>query len=137
MNRARCVAAITAVLIAGSLASGRAGGLFDQKLSTDQQIVHVLNRLTFGPRPGDVERVRRIGVAKWIDQQLHPDQIAEDPAVGGRLAKLRTWPLLTWQLMEQFGSPPQAQLRPPSAMAFSSLTPEQSGRLFNCSVDER
>jgi len=137
MSRVRYVAAIAAILLTGSIASGRAGGLFDQKLSTDQQIVHVLNRLTFGPRPGDVERVRRIGVAKWIDQQLHPEQIAEDPAIGAKLAQLRTWPLLTWQLMEQFGLPPQAQLRPPSAVAFSSLTPEQSGRLFNCSVDER
>jgi uncharacterized protein (DUF1800 family) len=137
MNRARRAAAIAAVLMVSALASLRAGGAFDQKLSTDQQIVHVLNRLTFGPRPGDLERVRRIGVARWIDQQLHPEQIAEEPVVGARLAKLRTWPLLTWQLMEQFALPPQAQVRPPSAVAFSSLTPEQSGRLFNCSIDER
>ena len=137
MNRARRAAAIAAVLMASALASLRAGGAFDQKLSTDQQIVHVLNRLTFGPRPGDLERVRRLGVARWIDQQLHPEQIAEDPVVDARLAKLRTWPLLTWQLMEQFGLPPQAQVRPPSAVAFSSLTSEQSGRLFNCSIDER
>src|SRR6476659_3535259 len=38
-------------------------------------IVHVLNRLGFGAMPGDVERVRRMGLDKYIDQQLRPDAI--------------------------------------------------------------
>jgi uncharacterized protein (DUF1800 family) len=45
-----------------------------------QQIVHVLNRMTFGPRPGDVEAVRRMGLRAYIDQQLHPETI-DDSAV--------------------------------------------------------
>jgi hypothetical protein len=53
------------VVIAGSL-SGAATGRFDQKLSKDKQVLHVLNRLTFGPRPGDIDRVRDVGVEKWI-----------------------------------------------------------------------
>ena len=36
------------------------------------RIVHTLNRLSFGPRPGDVEKVRKLGLEKWIDLQLHP-----------------------------------------------------------------
>jgi uncharacterized protein (DUF1800 family) len=40
-------------------------------------ITHVLNRATFGPRPGDVEKVRGIGLAAWIDQQLHPERITD------------------------------------------------------------
>src|SRR5690349_21084811 len=40
-------------------------------LAPKQQAVHVLNRLAFGPRPGDVERVQRIGVQQYIDEQLH------------------------------------------------------------------
>ena len=48
-----------------------AAGPFNQKLTPDQQIIHALNRLTFGPRPGDIEQVRRIGLNKWIEQQLH------------------------------------------------------------------
>ena len=36
---------------------------------------HALNRLAFGARPGDVERVMRIGVDRWIEQQLHPERI--------------------------------------------------------------
>src|SRR5438445_10049186 len=41
----------------------------------DATIVHVLNRLAFGPRPGDVAKVRAMGVDKWIDLQLHPERI--------------------------------------------------------------
>src|ERR1700751_6321174 len=44
------------------------------------QALHALQRLSFGPRPGDIERVRAMGLDKWIDQQLHPDHI-DDSAV--------------------------------------------------------
>ncbi len=52
---------------------------FEKKLTKDRQIVHALNRLTFGPRPGDVEAVKKLGLKRWIDWQLHPDRIAENP----------------------------------------------------------
>jgi len=52
-------------------------------------ISQTLNRIGFGERAGDVDRVRAIGLTRYIDQQLHPDRIA-DPAVAGRLAGLRT-----------------------------------------------
>ena len=44
---------------------------------TTRQAEHALNRLAFGARPGDVERVLRIGVDRWIEQQLHPERIAD------------------------------------------------------------
>src|SRR4051812_46620020 len=47
-------------------------------LPADQQIIQAINRLTFGPRPGDVAKVRAIGLDKWIDLQLHPDKINDD-----------------------------------------------------------
>ena len=47
--------------------------------SEDARISHALNRLTFGARPGDLEQVRAMGLKAWIDQQLHPDNIAENP----------------------------------------------------------
>ena len=50
----------------------------------------MLDRLTFGARPGDAEAVRRLGVKKWIDQQLHPDRIAENPELASRLAPLES-----------------------------------------------
>jgi uncharacterized protein (DUF1800 family) len=46
-----------------------------RQLSTQEQAVHVLNRLAFGARPGDIDRVKAIGVDRWIDQQLHPERI--------------------------------------------------------------
>ena len=49
-----------------------AGGMPEQ-----QRAIHALNRLTFGPRPGDVERVSAMGLDKWIDEQLHPEKIAD------------------------------------------------------------
>jgi uncharacterized protein (DUF1800 family) len=47
-------------------------------LSEEQKILHLLNRAGFGPRPGDVERVRQIGVERYIEEQLHPENLADD-----------------------------------------------------------
>src|SRR5271168_3648763 len=54
-----------------------------------KRAVHALNRLTFGPRPGDVQQVLAMGVDNWIDLQLHPERIS-DNAVESRLAGFRT-----------------------------------------------
>ena len=59
------------------------------KLSQDQRILHVLNRLGFGARPGDLERVRAIGVDKYIEQQLFPEKI-DDSASEAKLQNLAT-----------------------------------------------
>jgi uncharacterized protein (DUF1800 family) len=55
----------------------------------DKTILHVLNRIGFGARPGDVDRVREIGLAAYIDQQLHPERIADAP-LSARLAGFET-----------------------------------------------
>jgi uncharacterized protein (DUF1800 family) len=59
-------------------------------LAPDQQAVHVLNRLAFGPRPGDVERVQHMGVQRYIDEQLHPESIPMPPELAARLDQLAT-----------------------------------------------
>src|SRR5258706_4824656 len=51
----------------------------DRELPADQQIIQALNRLTFGAKPGDILKVRAIGLDKWIDQQLQPEKINDDP----------------------------------------------------------
>ena len=56
-------------------ASAAAPRLDHRELAADQQVIHALNRVAFGPRPGDVQKVRAIGLDKWIDQQLHPESI--------------------------------------------------------------
>jgi uncharacterized protein (DUF1800 family) len=74
-------------------------------MDDDKRIVHALNRLTFGVRPGDVERVRAMGLDKWLEQQLHPDRI-DDSAMEARLAPFRTLRMSTKDMVENF-PPPQ------------------------------
>ena len=56
-------------------------------LNEQQKIVHLLNRAAFGPRPGDVERVKQMGIAAYIDEQLHPERLS-DAAITTKLASL-------------------------------------------------
>jgi uncharacterized protein (DUF1800 family) len=74
----------------------------------DALIAHALNRLGYGPRPGDVEKVRAIGLDEWIDGQLHPSRIA-DPAVAPHLASLRTIRLSTGDLLAHYEVPREAK----------------------------
>ena len=83
-------AAVVALAANGATPPGNTTARFDAKLSTEQKIQHVLDRLTFGARPGDFEQVRKLGVEKWIELQLHPERIAENPALEARLKPLDT-----------------------------------------------
>jgi uncharacterized protein (DUF1800 family) len=82
-------------------------GLPITDLNADEAIQHALNRLTYGPRPGDVERVRQMGLAKWIDQQLNPKSI-DDSAVEARLNIYPTLKMSSAQLMVEYPNPKQA-----------------------------
>jgi uncharacterized protein (DUF1800 family) len=73
-----------------------------------KQAVHALNRLTFGPRPGDVDHVMAIGLDKWIDQELHPDNI-DDSGLEARLSWLRTLRMNTREIVENF--PPEQMIK--------------------------
>lgn len=59
-------------------------------LTQEQQAVHVLNRLAYGPKPGDIERVSQMGVQRYIDSQLNPATIAYPADLTERLATLDT-----------------------------------------------
>src|SRR3954466_6594880 len=71
---------------------------------TDRKIVHVLNRIAFGPRPGDLERVERLGVDRYIDQQLHPERI-DDAAMRAKVAGPRTLSLSSAQMADEYDRP--------------------------------
>ena len=77
-------------------------------MDEQKRALHALNRLAFGPRPGDVERVTAMGVDKWIDQQLHPDKI-DDHALDARLEPFRTLRMNTREIVENF--PPPAVIK--------------------------
>jgi uncharacterized protein (DUF1800 family) len=73
-------------------------------LSEPRQILHVLDRLGYGPRPGDVEAVRRMGVAAWIEAQLHPERL-DDRALEDRLAAVRVPAMTPRALMDAYPLP--------------------------------
>src|SRR5437588_5774455 len=75
------------------------------QMDEHKRAVHALNRLTFGPRPGDVQKVMDIGVDKWIELQLNPKKI-DDGALESRLAPFRTFRMDTREIVENF-PPPQ------------------------------
>jgi uncharacterized protein (DUF1800 family) len=83
-------------------------GLPITELSADEAILHALNRLAYGPRPGDVERVRQMGLAKWIEQQLNPSAI-DDRAAEARLQQFSTLRLSSAKLLAEYPQPKQQQ----------------------------
>src|SRR5581483_10566800 len=90
MTRRAIAFAAAALAAAFLLLPSQASGPFDRHLTPDREIVHALNRLTFGPRPGDVNEVRRIGLTRWMEQQLHPERITENPSLEEKLKPLES-----------------------------------------------
>jgi hypothetical protein len=75
------------------------------QMDEQKRAIHVLNRFTFGPRPGDVQRVQSMGIDEWFEQQLRPEKI-DDSALEARLAPFRTLKMSTNELVKDF-PPPQ------------------------------
>jgi uncharacterized protein (DUF1800 family) len=89
----------------GAVLAARAATPSAATLPSDEKtIVHVLNRIGFGARPGDVEHVRQVGLQKYIEQQLHPERL-DDPGMDARLADLRTIGLSSRLISKQFEQP--------------------------------
>jgi uncharacterized protein (DUF1800 family) len=78
---------------------------FQRKLSKEQQAEHLLARLTFGARPGDVDRVKQVGIKNWVRQQLNPAGIEESAALREQLAALPTLGLSTSELVRRYPTP--------------------------------
>jgi uncharacterized protein (DUF1800 family) len=83
-------------------------GLPITELSADEAILHALNRLAYGPRPGDVERVRQMGLAKWIDGQLNPGAL-DDKALEARLENYPTLRMSSAKLLSEYPQAKQAE----------------------------
>ena len=103
---------------AGSPDPGRAAAVAGDSLERARAL-HALNRLTFGPRPGDVERVLATGVDRWIEQQLHPEA-TPDPRLDAALAELDILKLTTDDLAEMFFRDQQERRRRQLAMRDSA-----------------
>lgn len=73
-------------------------------LTPREQAVHVLNRLGFGPRPGDVDRVLRRGVTRYLDEQLHPERL-DDSRTESLLRRLPTLSMSAPEIFERYQKP--------------------------------
>ena len=76
-----------------------------QPLTGDARILYALNRMTFGPAPGQVAAVRQIGLDAWIAQQLHPGTI-DDSALDQRLLNYPALHMSVPELLQQVPPPP-------------------------------
>lgn len=94
-------------ILAGSLVKPAAAQRQSEPaLKDDQRILHVLNRLGFGARPGDVARVRTMGLENYINQQLNPEKI-NDAVAQEKVKNLETLNMTTAELYEKFPQPGQ------------------------------
>ncbi len=96
--------AFAAIVLVGLLAAADDKS-FEKKLSEDQKVQHALSRLTFGPRAGDAEAARKMGLDKWIDAQLHPERIPENPELTARLGQLTTLNLSAREAADKYQVP--------------------------------
>ena len=131
------VVGITLLLAMAAGSHGDAAGRFDIKLAVDKQAVHVLNRLAYGPRPGEIEEVRKIGVEAWIKQQLSPAKVTENPALSARLSTLPSPQLTTWQIFEKYSTQALAIRVPPPLNLTQLLNPQQQQQLLNGTAEQK
>ena len=131
------VVGVTLLLAIAASEYGDAAGRFDVRLAADKQAVHVLNRVAYGPRPGEIEEVRKIGVETWIKQQLTPAQVTENPALSARLSALPSPQLASWQIFEKYSAQALAIRIPPPPNLTQLLTPQQQQQLLNGTVEQK
>ena len=103
------VSAVCLATFTGIAANAKKGAndtrQFFHQISKDQRISQALNRLTFGPRPGDAAQVRAMGLKKWIELQLHPEQIPENPVLTAKLKELDTLSMSSSELVRNYPTP--------------------------------
>jgi uncharacterized protein (DUF1800 family) len=132
MPRVRSLVAASVMAVAAAWSAGTLGGASTQgagsrELTAREQAYHVLNRLAFGPRPGDVDQVLAMGVDRWVDQQLRPERIPDR----GAEQLLRAFPDLRRSPSELLRDypPRSAQQLQARLRADSTLTPADSMEL--------
>jgi uncharacterized protein (DUF1800 family) len=96
---------IAAVAAAATLTAASPGSAVPSK-PDDKTILHVLNRVAFGARPGDVDQIRQMGLSAYIEQQLHPERLP-DAQMAARLAGFATLDKSSRELAETYYIPAQ------------------------------
>jgi uncharacterized protein (DUF1800 family) len=75
------------------------------QMTADQKVLHVLSRLTFGPRPGEMDAVKESGLDQWIEQQLHPRTLPENPVLEAKLMPFDSLRMTTAELIHHYPTP--------------------------------
>lgn len=94
-----------------------AGNLPITQLTEDEAILHALDRLAYGPRPGDLERIAQMGLEKWVDQQLSFNS-GDDPELGAKLSEFTTLQMSSEELLAKYPPPNEVAKR-------EGMTPEE------------
>ncbi len=115
----RGIAAAAAVLgVAGWLIGGGGPTLFADEgggssttartpaATARARLVHVLRRLTFGPRPGDLAQITRVGWRAWVERQLEPESIP-DRELERRLADFDALRMSNRELIDHYRAKPR------------------------------
>jgi uncharacterized protein (DUF1800 family) len=87
----------------------------------DGAVLHVLRRVTYGPRPGDVARVRALGVSAWLERQLDPARIDDTPVEQA----LGTLPTLTMSIADLQREYPRLDAETQRKRAAGEMTPRE------------
>jgi uncharacterized protein (DUF1800 family) len=90
------------------------------------EIVHVLNRITFGPRPGDIDAVQKMGLRAYVEQQLHPETI-DDSALDRQLAGFELLQMSSRQLYQMFDDERKNNLKKQKRLALAAATNQGQG----------
>jgi len=101
----------------------------DTGLSEEQKIVHLLNRLGYGPRPADIERVKKMGIAAYIERQLNPDSIVDED-LDLRLAGFETLRMSPQQLLAAYPPPQLLRAIDQRLSARLGMDPEATNDMF-------
>ena len=104
MNRKSIVVTLVVCIVATQIFAQKRSK--PRGLTEEQRIVHVLNRLGFGARPGDVERVKSMGLENYINQQLNPEKLA-DTVAENKVKDLAVLNMTTAELYEKYPQPGQ------------------------------
>ena len=134
---ATCAAAIAISACASAVTTHRVGVVQPgepRELTADQQVAHALSRLTFGARPGDVERVREMGVDRWIAGQLVPERI-EDGVAERFLGRFPTAGMTASELVAEY--PPPRQLLAAARRDGGVMTASDSAALRRAAMEAR
>jgi len=101
--RTSAVAVLLLLWLGSAFASGKPpkNPTKQQALSDHDRALHALERLTFGPRPGDIEKVLAMGVDQWIEQQLNPTKIP-NLVIDSKIGQYRTLRMQPRELAQAF-----------------------------------